>query len=256
MKSLKPTLLLLILALSFSQCRKDRNSAKANIQFETALAINNGATSVSIGDTLVMNTGYDFNLKKFKLYLSNITLIGAEDQVIRKIFLADVGDPLSGQFSKEIEIGNCSAVRLGFGLDPIQNDKNPEDFPDEHPLSSYNQMYWTMLKYRFAIMEGRSDINGALNGDTTDILNAYHPGLDSLYQVVEYPLDLKINENGNYRIRLSIMVDEIFSRGDGIDMRTEPQSHSEIGDSLNPGDFDIARKFMENLSASGRLEIL
>ena len=52
------------------------------------------------------------------------------------------------------------------------------------------------------------------------------------------------------------MVDEIFSRGDGIDMRTEPQSHSEIGDSLNPGDFDIARKFMENLSASGRLEVL
>lgn len=250
---------LIILSLAFivSNCRKSDDSEKeATLKFSTALAIDQGATTVTIGDTLVMNTGYDFNLKKFKLYLSNITLLGANnDPEIMDIILADVGDSETGAFTVKVKPGNYSSVRLGIGLDPIQNDSDPESFPDEHPLSSYNQMYWTMLKYRFAILEGRSDNTGQLNGDTTDILNAYHPGLDSLYSVNTYPINLTVEENENYELVFTVFVDEIFSHGSGIDMRTEPQSHSEIGDSLNPGDFDIARRFMENLSATASLEI-
>ncbi len=251
------TLVALSLAFIVSNCRRDVEDEKeATLKFSTALAIDQGATQVGIGDTLIMNTGYDFNLKKFKLYLSNITLIGDNaDPEIKDVLLADVGDPQTGAFSVKIKPGNYSSVRLGIGLDPIQNDSDPESFPDEHPLSSYNQMYWTMLKYRFAILEGRSDITGQLNGDSTDVLNAYHPGLDSLYSINTYPINLSIQEDGNYELVFTVYVDEIFSHGEGIDMRTEAQSHSEIGDSLNPGDFDIARRFMENLSATADLEI-
>ncbi len=255
------SLILLSLVFIVSNCRRTEEGPadnSAEVSFTTSIGIDGGTTIAKIGDTLSLNTGYDFNLKKFKLYLSNITLVGSggtEDQVIEDILLADVGDEETGAFTANADPGNYRAVRLGFGLDPEQNDQDPESFPDEHPLSSYNQMYWTMLKYRFAILEGRSDNTGQLNGDTTDILNAYHPGLDSLYQVKEYPISLILSENGSIALDLQIRVDEIFSHGEGIDMRNEPQTHSELGDSLNPGDFDIARRFMENLSATAVLEL-
>ncbi len=256
-KYLHTVLIVLSLLFIATNCRKSKEEEKqASLKFSTALAIDQGATTAQIGDTLYMNTGYDFNLKKFKLYLSNITLVGDKGRVeIKDILLADVGDSETGAFMVDIEADTYRTLELGFGLDADQNNSNPESFPDEHPLSSYNQMYWTMLKYRFAILEGRSDNSGQLNGDSTDILNAYHPGLDSLYQVKSYPLNLQVSEGASYQIELVVFVDELFSHGEGIDMRNEPQTHSEVGDSLNPGDFDIARRFMENLSATAKLEI-
>lgn len=249
----------LSLALFLGACNKDddsKDTKEGSITFQTKMALSDGGDSYQIGDTLSMNTGYDFNVKKFKLYLSNVTLVGADgEQEIKDILLADVGDLNTGAFNATVPEGNYSQLRLGFGLDAEQNNQNPEDFEREHPLSSWNQMYWTMLKYRFAILEGRSDHTGALNGDTTDILNAYHPGLDSLYRVVNYPINLEVSADGTYQVNLVVNIDELFSAGEGIDMREEPQTHSELGSSSFPGDFHIAKKFMDNLAETARLEI-
>ena len=171
------------------------------------------------------------------------------------ILLADVGNSNTGAFSAQVKPGNYTSLRLGFGLDPQQNDQDPESFPQDHPLSSYNQMYWTMLKYRFAILEGRSDYTGQLNGDTSDVLNAYHPGLDSLYKVVTYPINLELKDGNVQSINLQVVFDELFSAGEGIDLRNEPQTHSEMGSATVPGDFHIAKKFMDNLAETARIEI-
>lgn len=256
--TLQSILFLLVLGFLVSNCEdKDQDTpSTGTVNFKTSVLLSDGSQTYQIGDTLRMNTGYDFNLKKFKLYLSHITLIGANGETeIEDILLADVGDAATGAFSKTVDAGKYTAVRLGYGLDPQQNDQDPESFPREHPLSSYNQMYWTMLKYRFAILEGRSDNTGMLNGDTSDILNAYHPGLDSLYKVVTYPVDFNLGEGQTQEIDLQIFVDLLFSAGEGIDMRTEPQTHSEMGSPTVPGDFYIAKKFMDNLEETAALVI-
>lgn len=260
-KSLQSLLLLLVIAFLAVNCKKSSDSnveaETANIQFNTKMALSNSSDEFQIGDTLYMNTGYDFNVKKFKLYLSHITLEGDNGSVeLEDILLADVGDPTTGSFNSSVAVGNYQSLHLGFGLDPQQNDQDPESFPREHPLSSWNQMYWTMLKYRFAILEGRSDDNGQLNGDTTDILNAYHPGLDSLYMTVNYPLNLNLAAGDNQEIDLKIFIDKLFSAGEGIDMRSEPQTHSEMGTATVPGDFHIAKKFMDNLAETATIEVL
>lgn len=256
--SLQFILSILVVSFMVSNCTNGENSEdpKANVDFKTSILLSDGPEYYQIGDTLRMNTGYDFNLKKFKLYLSNITLISANGETeIEDILLADVGDPNTGAFSASVKADNYTAIRFGFGLDPQQNDQDPESFPREHPLSSYNQMYWTMLKYRFAILEGRSDNTGALNGDSTDILNAYHPGLDTLYKVVTYPISLNLKEGQSKDIEVQILIDQLFSAGEGIDMRNEPQTHSEMGSPTVPGDFHIAKKFMDNLAETTKLVI-
>lgn len=256
--TLQSLLSLLVIAFLVSNCQDKDNTdpAEATVNFKTSIHLSDGPEVYQIGDTLRMNTGYDFNLKKFKLYLSRVTLIkNGEETEIEDILLADVGDANTGSFSARVATGKYSSIRLGFGLDPQQNDQDPESFPREHPLSSWNQMYWTMLKYRFAILEGRSDNTGQLDGDTSDILNAYHPGLDSLYRVVSYPINLDLAEGQQQEIDLQIYIDQLFSAGEGIDMRTEPQTHSELGSPTVPGDFHIAKKFMDNLAETAAIVI-
>ncbi len=259
-KALQSLLVLLVLAFIVSNCDDGNGTTsetqKATVNFQTQMMLSSGSETYQIGDTLEMNTGYDFNVKKFKLYLSHVTLIGDNGETeLEDILLADVGDESTGAFSSTVPAGNYTSLRLGFGLDAEQNNQDPESFPREHPLSSWNQMYWTMLKYRFAILEGRSDNNGQLNGDTTDILNAYHPGLDSLYKVVSYPISLNLSEGATQEIDLNIYIDQLFSAGEGIDMRNEPQTHSEVGSATVPGDFHIAKKFMDNLAETATVEI-
>ncbi|QNR23799.1 MbnP family protein [Croceimicrobium hydrocarbonivorans] len=258
--SIKTILTLLVLAFIITNCKDDedgKTTPAATVNFQTEIVLSDGgSTKYHIGDTLRMSTGYDFNLKKFKLYLSHITLVSASSETeMEDILLADVGNSNTGAFSARVKPGTYTSLRLGFGLDPEQNDKDPESFPQDHPLSSYNQMYWTMLKYRFAILEGRSDYTGQLNGDTSDVLNAYHPGLDSLYKVVTYPINLVLKDGNVQAINLQVVFDELFSAGEGIDLRNEPQTHSEMGSATVPGDFHIAKKFMDNLAETARIEI-
>lgn len=253
MKRLSKTLLpFLFLGLIFTQCKEDEPEVQqGEINFTTTVDVVAGQTAASIGDTLVLATGYDFNLKKFKLYLSNITLIDSEggEHMIEDIMLADVGDPVTGQFKASVEAKTFTAIRYGYGLDSIQNDEDPEDFPREHPLSSFNQMYWSMLKYRFAILEGRSNVHDSL-GNPSDMLHAYHPGTDPLYRVVTHPLNFQLAGGDSQTIDLLIHFEELFTHGDGIDLRTEPQTHSE------PVDIHIARKFMDNLAATAEIRLL
>ncbi|MGK0426939.1 MAG: hypothetical protein ACJAUR_001042 [Ulvibacter sp.] len=251
MKLLKITFLLFSLIWGFSSCEDDKEKeAKGILTFRTEMTTANGAQKVMIGDTIIIGD-YDFNLKKFKLYLSNISLIRADGSsiIIEDILLADVGDAATGQFSVSIDPDEFTGVYLGYGLDSMQNNSIPESFERDHPLSSFNQMYWTMLKYRFAILEGRSNYIDSM-GTASDKLNAYHPGTDIIYRTKTYPLNLKVTSESANTIILSLALDNLFMGNDTIDLLLEPQSHSEAVD------FDIAIKFMDNLSDCAEISLL
>lgn len=252
MKSLKLSATLLFSLLIFLSCEKDpeENSPKAQLRFKTEMSTKSGSQRVFIGDTIEIGP-YEFNLKKFKLYVSNINLNKSDGTsvLLKDILLADVGDNETGEFLADIEEGNYNSVTLSFGLDSIQNNSVPENFAREHPLSSFNQMYWTMLKYRFAIFEGRSNKIDSL-GTATDRLNAYHPGTDVLYRSRTFPLDINVTTQSTRTIILNLKLDELFYGNDTIDLRTEPQTHSE------PVDFHVATKFMDNLKDCAEISLL
>tara|TARA_R110001592_G_scaffold162584_2_gene396069 strand:+ start:215516 stop:216274 length:759 start_codon:yes stop_codon:yes gene_type:complete len=252
MKTLKIATLIVLSLILGTACEKDKNeeSAKGTLRFKTEMTSGQQGQKFNIGDTIQIGN-YDFNLKKFKLYLSNISLIRADSTSleIKDILLADVGDEITGQFSINIDPDQFTGVYLGFGLDTAQNNSIPESFEREHPLSSFNQMYWTMLKYRFAILEGRSNLVDSL-GTSTDRLNAYHPGTDILYRTRSFPLDIKIEENGSKTIVLNIDLEKLFVGNDTIDLMMEPQTHSE------QVDFHIATKFMDNLKYCAEISLL
>jgi len=251
MKTLKLSALLFLSLIMGSACEKDKEeSTQGTLTFQTEITVKARTNKVSIGDTIVLGD-YDFNLKKFKLYLSNITLLRADgsSKLIKDILLADVGDNVTGQFSLNIEPDEFTAIYFGYGLDSIQNNSVPESFAREHPLSSFNQMYWTMLKYRFAILEGRSNLVDSL-GSASDKLNAYHPGTDVLYRTNTFPLNLKIKTDGSKTIVLSLDLEKLFNGSEKLDLMAEPQTHSE------PVDFDIATKFMDNLKDCAEIYLL
>lgn len=218
-------------------------ATSANVQ--VSLTGNDAQNTYAVGDTLTFSNGYELFLSKFKFYLSNFTLVHEDGRTFefKDVILGDFSESESLQFNDSVPLGKFTKIRFGLGLDPALNDLQPENFPREHPLSTYNQMYWTMLKYRFAIFEGKANQSGQL-GTSDDALLAYHPGTDPLYQIYTAPIDFNIaDDNSELDLAIFFNVYRLFEDPSGtntIDMMNEPQSHSAAND------IDIAVKFMNN----------
>lgn len=241
-----------LLVLVFASC-EDKNEdpiVEPTTAVMVATELYSDGEAIEVGDTMVFEDGTIFNLKLFKLYLSNLTLLDEEsnEYLLKDVALIDVGDASTGSFTAEVPGNlNFTTLKMGFGVDAAQNNSDPTSFPDEHPLSSYNQMYWTMLKYRFAILEGRSNATGSFNMGS-DVLNAYHPGTDPIYQTRTYNFDNPTFSN-SIKLVLKIDVEDIFYSSPAIDLATESSTHSEASD------IHIAQKFMSNLAKSSSLEV-
>ena len=253
----KITFLVLAAGLVLSGCRKDSESQGNTSALDLATVLENQGQPAAINDTLRLSNGRDFVLRKFKLYLSNINLVkvNGSKTKLSDVFLADVGDANTGRIriSEISSEENYQSIEFGLGLDSVQNDSDPTSFPLEHPLSTFNQMYWSMLKYRFAIVEGRSNVADSLGNTQSDVLHAYHPGTDPLYKEVTLPLPQGFNQqldNSNSpNLKIVVDIDQLFTNAPAIDMVNEPQTHSE------PVDIATAIKFMNNLQAAVKLEL-
>jgi hypothetical protein len=246
-------MMLILLVFTVASCREEDDSNKGNnsktVEINTVLESN--GQPINIGETITLSNGRDFRLTKFRIYLSNINLVKAngDKTPITEVALTDVGDESTGSFSTAIEAGNYNSVEIDLGLNPVLNDSDPTSFPTDHPLSTFNQMYWSMLKYRFLILEGRSNISGTL-GSNDDVLHAYHPGTNPSFRQVSFNLDSSFSDklnSGNVNLELVFDLDEIFTTEPAIDMVAEPQTHSE------PVDIAIAVKMMNNLAATLKL---
>ncbi len=229
-------------------CEPDPNPVfeeKANIRIE--LTLMNDTQRVLLHDTVALADEYDFYLSLFRLYLSKVRFLNenGEEVPLKDIALLDPGSNTANSFTGSIPEGNYHELRVGFGVDHEQNNLDPASFENSHPLSSYQSMYWTMLKYRFAKFEGKA--SSRLNSND-NIFVSYHPGTDEAYHTRNFPIDFSPAVGSNTTIRLVLDINEILDGPGGkIDFATEATTHS------MPSDIQIAKKFMENLAASADL---
>lgn len=241
-------LFLLATSLFFVACDDSDNDQPRDVRFQLELRKNGNA--VALRDTVDLSNGYTFTLTKFLLYLSKVELtdVNGDAQELKKIALLRLEEGGNPFFTGTLKPGLYTNISLGLGVDSVQNESDPTSFSQDHPLAAYQQTYWTMLKYRFAIIEGRSNDSGSL-GSSNDILNAYHPGTNPLYQRIEEDFSFRVPGESNVpQLRLVLDIDSLFDGPHRIDFRTQPQTHSDTAT------IEIARNLMENMAAGARIE--
>lgn len=249
---MKYSAFIIVLILLTFGCKEDQKKvepitpkASASIRIQ----LMNGDDPMMVFDTISLSSTEDFQLSLFKLYLSEIQVLNdeAEATEVGEVYLFDPAVASLNEWNIEIPEGEYTGVSMGFGLSPILNDADPGSFPNEHPLSSYQSMYWSMLKYRFARIEGNY-----MSPDSMASVS-YHPGTDELFERPTFNLSepIEVDESRDYEVLISIDVPSLFNGQDyQIVLPEEAQSHSDSGD------IHIARKLMKNLVAASSVQIV
>ena len=167
-----------------------------------------------------------FFLQKFFLYLSDITVVNSSGVRIpvKEVFLYKWGADEFIQVS--IPAGIYDSLVFGLGLSESLNNSNPNAFPDNHPLSMAQDMFWPMLKYRFVVMEGAVDTTLSKTGVVNFPLT-YHLGADDLYRTISRAFTFTVEEGENRTVNIPVELNSIFDGPGGtIDMRTHFSNHS------------------------------
>lgn len=242
------------IALSFSACKEDKKDVLTpdnNVTLKFVLM--DESKSVALYDTVILNTGYEFRLDLFRLYVSNITFI-KDDNSEHLVKDVDILTPINGEDNStmlSVPFADYTALKIGFGLDAEQNMSDPTSFSQDHPLSNYQNMFWPMINYRFAKFEGRAE---QISSDTAYQV-AIHPGKDPLYKVHSYDFASVLNIDAGTSTQLVIKLDinDIFDGPAGIiDFSKEGANQVHMED---PMDDIIGDRFMENMAQATYLEV-
>jgi hypothetical protein len=202
-------------------------------------------------DTALLKNGYEAAFSLFKIYLSNLKVVDSTNSHtdIGDVVLVDPIDINNNTFTLDVPYGTYDKLNFGLGLDAQTNNSQPSSFQNEHPLSTFQSMYWSMLKYRFAKIEGKSDLAGNF-GDNNDILLSYHTGTDAMYRTIEiddtnFDANFVIDDVATIEVEIIIDLDKLFDgAGGSIDISNESSTHS------TPAQMAFTTKLTDNLASS------
>ncbi len=176
--------------------------------------------------------GQRFSLETFRLYISDLTLIGrdGEDTIIAETLLLDFieeevyktahGEGIFKQFT--VPTGNYDGIRFGIGVPSSRNNNDPTDYPSDHPLSVSQGMHWNWASgYKFVQIDGRIDSSNLRTGPL-DLGFIYHTGTNELYREMVY-LDSEhafaIEPGSELQFKMEIDLNRFFyTDADTIDM--------------------------------------
>jgi len=138
--------------------------------------------------------GYTIQFTLVKFYISQVALQkqGGEYMTFGDMYLLADADSLNRFYIGTVEAGEYTGIRFGLGVDSSRNDINGSlaipayDYPDTHPLSASNQMYWSWNPgYVWMKLEGKIDMNS--NGSFSDPGETFgiHTGLPPAYRFIE-----------------------------------------------------------------------
>ncbi len=245
----------LAIFLGITSCKEDKKEELyVDKTMDMKFVVMNGNNEMALQDTVTLSTGFNFKLQLFRLYVSNITFIKMDgtEHLVKDV---DILSPVKGDdniSTLNVPYGDYKSIRIGYGLNPEQNLSDPTSFPQTHPLSNYQSMYWPMINYRFLKLEGQS----TQISTGTDYLVAIHPGKDALYKVRTYDLasTLEVNSSSTNALQVSFEINDIFDGPAGvIDFSKEGANQVHMED---PMDDIIGERFMQNFADATKLKIV
>lgn len=198
-------LLWIAAVLTFSSCDKTEDNSKPfTITFK----------AVYDGAPLVKNVDYNYDTYKvqfsrFNVFLSDIRLLkGSEEVQLSEIEYIDF-TPAFAPNDNAVEVklqvkapeGAYTGLKMGYGVKPALNAKQPSDFATGHPLNQENE-YWSGWKsYIFNKIEGQGDSDG---DGTPDIFMVYHCGSDRTYREYSFDHAFTMTENANMNVEFDL----------------------------------------------------
>jgi hypothetical protein len=240
-----------LIATSFIAC-KDHNHEEPgpdspktdfNITFNAQY---DGVRMVKNQDVVYNN--YPLELTRFTLFLSDVTLLnGTSDQVLAEsVYLDFTPDTSSSDVSsilkytfKNVPEGEYTGIKIGYGVKPADNAKNPADFPPSSPLYNDNEYWLGWKSYIFSKIEGQGDQD---NNGQFDHFLVYHCGGDGVYKTFTFnePVHVHAGEPG---LNVTFDLKKLFIMDDGrfYNLVTNPAT-SNKKDSLRVAN-DIMSKF-------------
>jgi hypothetical protein len=222
MVGMKKYMIILLPLFLLLSCGKDGEDTTMQLRI---VPVNNGMLIPS-GQTVAATDGRRFFLQKLYIYLSDIIVVNSSGArfPVKEVFLYKWG---ADEFiTVNIPAGSYDSLIFGLGLSETLNNANPNAFPDNHPLSIAQDMYWPMLKYRFVVREGAGDTTLSKTGVVNFPLT-YHLGDDELYRPIKRAFSFIVEEGENRTINIPVELNAIFDGPGGtIDMRTHFSNHS------------------------------
>lgn len=211
-------LVILSFLIFFTQCNKKGEP------LEVALDLQVNGESLILGKVYKDYEDRNILFNTFKLYLSDIE-ISDDKNIIKKDVLLFVAEKnMLSYLLDGTGLNNSKTIKAKLGLDTFYNNQNPIKFPDAHPLSLDQNTYWSMLKYRFLVIEGRIDTS-ASKDKTPNFPFTYHIGRDTMLRSFSFNVNSK-----NVSLPLELL--DIF---EGIDMTTHFDNHSETPQEIQKG---------------------
>lgn len=242
-------LLLSSTVLFTTGCRKDRPVGGAGVgELELIVEAKWGDEPFTVGTPHVNITNYRVLVDMLRLYLAEIELVGAGNELLSDIELFNLGVAPQVR-SYQVPAGTWTALRMGIGVPSELNFSDPALYAQGHPLSVSNGTYWTWTTgYRFVIFDGRYDVDPEGTGTVLPVFSI-HPGLDTCYTVVQRnaPQPIVVRAGETTQLRVEFDVSRFFhSPVDTLDLAVDNQAH---GDNIQ-----LATRFMDLVSGAITLE--
>ena len=164
--------------------------------------------------------GYPLQIYRFTLYLSDITLLnGTEETPVSDIdYLdftpSDASSDLTAQpvlNLKNVPWGTYTGIRMGYGVKPSLNAKQPSDFAAGTPLAR-DEEYWLGWKsYIFCKIEGAGDKD---NNGQQDHFLIYHCGGDGVYKTFAFNQPIQVDDT-NKELNIDFDLKDVFTQPNG-----------------------------------------
>lgn len=226
----------ILTAVLFSSCTKEEDCPEEPVQKDSLIL---HFEAFGGGDTLEYQKfftdplGRPMKIEQLLHYVSNIYLLNGSKETFVKdvdlIIYEDKGEIDPGNEKQKIRLlvprGNYTGIRFVIGLDSATNAGDPSSYEESHPLSVYQNTYWSAWdKYRFIMIEGFMDAdNDGINDDVFGI----HTGFDVCYRIKTFDHTIEIKENQTTQLYFNIEVNEMFFGPDTLDPAIEPFWHGE-----------------------------
>ncbi len=217
-------------------------------------------TAFAGNDTLVYKEEFRdplnrlWRVEKLIHYVSDVYLLDGNKEVklsdVELITYERNGDPdvtdEMQEFKALVPRGTYDGIRMGIGLNPIQNSSDPGSYAPEHPLSGDQNMYWGQwAMYRFLVMDGRIDTD---NDDVLDKTYSHHPGLDTSYVVKTFNQPIEVSGDSENILDFTFDFNEVYFGQDTVDAVEVPSWHGSVDNAY------ISVHLMSNLANSLELK--